>query len=234
MKKGEYPACEFLSSVWPNQHLWWELVNMLSGCELVFERIRTTDENRVNLHPGCELLSSVWADQNHWREWNAGCELFSSNWEDQKYWLDDEHAFRLWVSLVIDLEQIRTTNKGEHTSRLWVALQSSSDSKPLMRMGEHTSSLWVALLFLSWSEPLISMGEHASSLWVSFWADLNHWHWTGEYASREWVALQCLSKSEPLMMGDHIQAVSYSSVFEQVWTTDKNKHHLGCEWLSSV
>ena len=48
------------------------------------------------------------------------------------------------------------------------------------------------------------------------------------------LALQFLSKSEPLMMGDHIQAVSYSSVFEQVWTTDKNKHHLGCEWLSSV
>ena len=41
----------------------------------------------------------------------------------------------------------------------------------------------------------------------------------GEHAFSVWVALQYLSRSEPLMTS--IQLVSYSPVFEQIWTTDE-------------
>ena len=76
-------------------------------------------------------------------------------------------------------------------------------------MAEYVSRMWVVLPCLSRSDPLMRIGEH-----MSRWC----------------VALQCLSRSEFLIRRGWtcVQAVSPSSMFEQIATTNKNgaKKHL--------
>ena len=98
-------------------------------------------------------------------------------------------------------------NMTEHGYRKWVTLKSLIRSEWLLRMAEYAPRMWVALQCLTRSEPLMWTNTHPGSEPLScVWVNQNYW-W-------EWL---------------NMQRVSYSSVFEQIRTTDE---HASSQWVT--